>query len=122
MLTKNYNEKCDTWSVGVILYILLTGKASFDGKNDHEIMHKIKNGLMDNKNEKLLNSSIECQDLIKSLLEVKIEKRLSAKDALNHIWFKKNKTLDLLRHISEEKANKYIDNFYRIKFNQSFIN
>ncbi len=115
VLKKNYNEKCDTWSVGVILFILLTGKAPFDGKADNEIMHKIKNGIIDEHNPKLINASKECQDLIKRLLEVKIEKRLSAKEALAHDWFIKNKTLEILSEISNDKAMKYIDNL--LKYN-----
>lgn len=34
MLAKNYDEKCDIWAAGIILYIILSGQAPFSGKND----------------------------------------------------------------------------------------
>ena len=39
-----YNEKCDCWSVGVILYILLSGGPPFNGVTDSEVVESIKRG------------------------------------------------------------------------------
>lgn len=41
VLQGQYNEKCDIWSIGVITFMLLCGKAPFFGNNDEEIFKAV---------------------------------------------------------------------------------
>ena len=47
VLSQSYDEKCDVWSCGVILYILLCGYPPFIGKTEKEIFQKIKLGVIE---------------------------------------------------------------------------
>ena len=117
VLKQNYNEKCDTWSVGVILYMALVGKAPFDGKNDDEIIHKIAKGNYNNKESKLLNHSSEVRDLLSKLLEKDLSKRFSAKEALEHPWFIKFGGRSLFSNYKKEEVEPYINNLFNYSFN-----
>ena len=120
VLKQKYNEKCDTWSVGVILYMLIVGRAPFDGKTDEEIIESIKIGVYNNKHPKLLSKSIETQNLVNSLLERNINKRLSASEALNHSFFTKFNGRSLYSNFTNEEIQIYLDNLLNYKFQSKF--
>lgn len=82
-----YNEKCDLWSCGVILYILLCGCPPFSAKSDDEIFEKIKIGKYKYTSKVWNEISDDAKDLIDKLLIKDYKVRLSAQQALNHKWF-----------------------------------
>ena len=82
----NYDEKCDIWSCGVIMYILLCGYAPFNGETDEKIFEKIKLGKYTFPKKEWDYVSSEAKDLIKHLLEYNPKKRYSANDVLKHHW------------------------------------
>jgi calcium-dependent protein kinase len=41
VLLKKYDEKCDVWSTGVIMYMMLTHRPPFRGDNEVEVMQRI---------------------------------------------------------------------------------
>lgn len=94
VLDKNYNEKCDIWSCGVILYIMLCGgkinifmKAPpFDGDDDNEIMEAVRNGVLKFKEYEWKIISNEAKDLVMKMIEKDTKRRISTKDAMNHAW------------------------------------
>ena len=43
ILAKKYNEKCDLWSTGVVVFMILTGSPPFKGETIQEILESIIN-------------------------------------------------------------------------------
>ena len=106
VLKHNYDEKCDIWSCGVILYILLSGRPPFAGENDKEIMDRVATGKYDLQASPFNKVSKHCIDLIQKLLTMDPKKRLSAQEALNHPWFKDNRSKELYNQIKDESTLK----------------
>jgi calcium-dependent protein kinase len=94
----------------------LVGRAPFDGKDDEEIIYRI-NSVDYNKNEpRLVKHSPEVRDLVSHLLDKNIERRYSAKDALNHPWFTKFEGRALFNNFEEEEVKPYINNLLKYTF------
>ena len=94
VLKNGYNEKCDLWSCGVILYILLCGSPPFYGKNEKEIFKRILDGNFTFRHKIWNKISTEGKNLVLKLLQVNPTKRISAKEALEDVWFQKNFNLN----------------------------
>ena len=89
ILSGNYTEKCDVWSIGVIVYIMLSGKPPFTGGNEDAILNSVREGEYNFKNSVWNNISTEARDFIKKLMCRDVDKRLSAVEALAHRWIRK---------------------------------
>ena len=108
ILAGNYTEKCDIWSAGIILYILLSGEPPFNGPNDETIFARIKTYKYEFPEQKWSKISVEAKDLLSKML-IQEDKRLSASQVLQHPWF------DIIKNekITFEKLNFGKDNFFK---------
>ncbi|CAG9329029.1 unnamed protein product [Blepharisma stoltei] len=86
VINQNYTKKCDLWSCGVILYMMLSGVVPFNGYNTHIIYNKIKEGEFSLEYGVWDKISYGAKDLIRQLLIKDPNKRISASKALNHPW------------------------------------
>ncbi|XP_049849978.1 myosin light chain kinase A-like [Schistocerca gregaria] len=85
---ESYDEKIDVWSAGVIMYILLCGYPPFYDENDAKLFDIIMSGSYEFQSPYWDHVSEEAKDLIRQILVVNPKDRISAKEALNHPWFK----------------------------------
>jgi calcium-dependent protein kinase len=85
ILQGSYSEKCDIWSAGVILYILLSGDPPFNGPSDIAIYKKIAQMDFDFPEAKWANISDEAKDLIKHMITPENE-RYNARQVMEHKW------------------------------------
>lgn len=87
VLNRFYNEKCDVWSLGVILYIMLSGEPPFKGSEDVEILDRVKNGSLEFKKNIWSMISRPAKELIEKMIERNIKKRKNLDDILKDDWF-----------------------------------
>jgi len=82
IISGKYDEKCDIWSCGVILFTMLSGNTPFDGRNEMEIIEKIKKAKFSMDNYAWSKISDSAKHLVKRMLEEKPSNRISASEAL----------------------------------------
>ena len=98
---EGYSKQCDTWSLGVLIYILISGVAPFQGEcgnqcgwDDGEscencmelLFRNIHKGRYYMNTNSWINVSEEAKDLIRSLLVRDSKKRMKAEDVIHHPW------------------------------------
>ena len=82
-----YNNKCDLWSIGVIIYQLAFNEYPYEGKTEFLLYNDIK----ESKQEKFKKSSDkDLNDLINRLLVYEPNERINWKDYFSHSFFKSN--------------------------------
>lgn len=79
VLNKYYDHKCDVWSCGIIMYVLLSGKPPFNADHNLEIMRQIKIGKYNLTGSGWLKVSTEAKDLLTKMLRYNPEMRYSAR-------------------------------------------
>ncbi|CAL8312052.1 unnamed protein product [Boreogadus saida] len=104
--SKGYNRSLDMWSVGVIVYVSLSGTFPFNEEED--INDQIHNAAFMYPPNPWKDISGDATDLITNLLQVKMRKRYSVEKALSHPWLQDYQTWLDLRGFETRRGERYI--------------
>ncbi|KAL0738275.1 hypothetical protein Bca4012_014485 [Brassica carinata] len=91
VLKRSYGPEIDIWSAGVILYILLCGVPPFWAESEQGVAQAILRGIIDFKREPWPNISETAKSLVRQMLEPDPNRRLTAKQVLEHPWIQNAK-------------------------------
>ncbi|XP_041035146.1 serine/threonine-protein kinase D1-like [Carcharodon carcharias] len=106
LLNKGYNRSLDMWSVGVILYVSLSGTFPFN--EDEDINDQIQNAAFMYPPNPWKEISREGIDLINNLLQVKMRKRYSVDKSLSHPFLQDHQTWLDLRELECKMGERYL--------------
>lgn len=104
--SKGYNRSLDMWSVGVVVYVSLSGTFPFN--EDEEISDQIQNATFMYPPSPWKDISMEAIDLISNLLQVKMRKRFTVDKSLSHVWLQDYQTWCDLRKLEQIVGQRYL--------------
>jgi calcium-dependent protein kinase len=87
VINRKYTEKCDVWSIGAILYQLLSGDPPFNAESVDELLSTIRNAKsIEFRGTVWKEVSDDAKNFIRLLMDPDTTKRITAADALKHKW------------------------------------
>lgn len=86
--TGEYDEKIDMWSLGIMIYLMLSGNYPYKVESEEKFLDKVKTQNLDFSKGIWVKISDQCVDFIRKLLNPNPQKRLSANRAIKHPWLK----------------------------------
>jgi len=106
VLERNYSSQCDMWSLGVMVFVLLSGSLPFKDTGDKKMQRRImKQGRYSFDPKRWGKVSTEAMDFIKCLLQPDTHRRLSVQQAFEQPWIQKGlKQPDDMAIISASEA------------------
>ncbi|KAJ8446841.1 hypothetical protein Cgig2_016151 [Carnegiea gigantea] len=90
VLKRKYGPEADIWSIGVMLYIFLSGVPPFWAETEHGIFNAILRGHVDFSSDPWPSISSQAKDLVRKMLNTDPKQRLTAYQVLNHSWIKED--------------------------------
>ncbi|KAL3082898.1 hypothetical protein niasHS_010700 [Heterodera schachtii] len=103
---KGFNRSLDMWSVGVIVYVSLSGTFPFN--EDEDINDQIQNAEFMYPTNPWKEIGAEAIEFISNLLQVKMSKRLTVAKALAHIWLQGYQLWSDLRLLEKEVGERFV--------------
>ena len=88
-----YGPPVDMWACGVVLYVMLSGRMPFYGKDDIQCLRRTAAGEYQFPDREWTNVSEDAKSLVRSLLQIRPELRLTPKAALQHRWLSNTEQL-----------------------------
>jgi calcium-dependent protein kinase len=113
VLSGNYGEKCDLWSCGVILYMLLSGSPPFNGWDSMDLIESVLKSEVSFHGPKWQQISSLAKDLILKLLTRDTVQRLDAETALQHPWFLESSSFNIDIEVVQSLQNFKLQNSFQ---------
>uniref|UniRef100_A0A3Q2R2G0 non-specific serine/threonine protein kinase n=1 Tax=Fundulus heteroclitus TaxID=8078 RepID=A0A3Q2R2G0_FUNHE len=101
-----YNRSLDMWSVGVIMYVSLSGTFPFN--EDEDIRQQITNAAFMYPRQPWASISLEAVSLISNLLQVAVRRRFTVGKALGHSWLQDFQLWCDLREFELRMGSRYL--------------
>ena len=104
----------DLWSLGVIIFMLVTGGFSpFYSRNNLKMQKKILRGNYNIENEQFKDVSRAAKDMVRAILVVEPDKRITAKSCEDHDWLaaeesKTNQSLSEVRRLETQAMRRWL--------------
>jgi len=90
-----YSQFCDVWSLGIILYIMLTDCKPFKAERTSKLYEEIRVGKIDTASPEYLKLSEEAKDCLSQMFQVDPAHRITSSELMTHPWIMDKKLIEM---------------------------